>query len=77
MNTQMKMAKVLKITTYANAKGQSVIMVATIDANATPEEFFAHAGLLGRVKRFEISKTMPLPYALQHSFMIQKSLGII
>lgn len=77
MNTQMKMAKVLTITTHEDNKGLTMKLVATIDAQATPEHFFAEAGLLGKVKSFEVSMVMPLPYALQHSFMLQKKLGII
>lgn len=77
MNTQMKMAKVLTITTYENNKGLTMKLVATLDAKATPEQFFAEMGLIGRVKSFEVSMVMPLPYSMQHSFMLQKKLGII
>ena len=50
MNTKMKMAKVIKITTHANENGHIMEVVSAIDANITPEQFIARLDLIASIK---------------------------
>ena len=77
MNTKMKMAKVIKITTHANKNGNIMEVVSAIDANITSEQFIASLDLIASVKSYEVTKPMPLPYALEYSSMLMRQLGII
>lgn len=77
MNTKMKMAKVIKITTHANENGHIMEVVSAIDANITPEQFIARLDLIASIKSYEVTKPMPLPYALAYSSMLMRQLGII
>lgn len=73
----MKMAKVIKITTHANENGHIMEVVSAIDANITPEQFIARLDLIASIKSYEVTKPMPLPYALEYSSMLMRQLGII
>lgn len=73
----MKYAKVMTIKTCENAKGQHTELVLTINDKATPEMVFAHYGLTGSVESYTITKTMPLPMALKHSYQLQKKIHLI
>ena len=73
----MKYAKVMTIKTRKNADGQHAELVMTINDKATPEMVFAHYGLTGSVESYTITKAMPLPMALKHSYQLQKKLHLI
>lgn len=68
MNTKMKMAKVIKITTHANENGHIMEVVSAIDANITPEQFIARLDLIASIKSYEVTKPMPLPYMTTRFF---------
>lgn len=73
----MKMAKVITIKTVPNYKGLSIKVVSTINDQATPEQIFASLGLTGIVESYTLTMSMPLPVALEHSFKIQREMGLL
>ena len=73
----MKMAKVIVFKTYEGSTGKRLEAVATIHDKATPELFFQSAGLADRVESYTVSPAMPLPFALDYSYRLQKQMGIV
>jgi len=73
----MKIAKVIVFKTYEGSTGKRLEAVATIHDKATPELFFQSAGLADRVESYTISPVMPLPFALDYSYRLQKQIGIV
>ena len=73
----MKIAKVIVFKTYEGSTGKRLEAVATIHDKATPELFFQSAGLADRVESYTISPVMPLPFALDYSYRLQKQMGIV
>lgn len=72
----MKMAKVIVFKTYEGSTGKRLEAVATIHDKATPEMFFQSVGLAGRIESYTVSPVMPLPFALDYSYRLQKQMGI-
>ena len=72
----MKMAKVITIKTVPNHKGLSMKVVSTINDQATPEQIFASLGLTGMVESYTLTKSMPLPIALEESFRLQREMRV-
>ena len=72
----MKMAKVITIKTVPNHKGLSIKVVSAINDQATPEQIFASLGLTGMVESYTLTKSMPLPVALEHSFKLQREMRV-
>ena len=73
----MKMAKVIVFKTYEGSTGKRLEAVATIHDKATPEMFFQSAGLADRVESYMVSPVIPLPFALDYSYRLQKQMGIV
>ena len=70
----MKMAKVITIKTVPNHKGLSIKVVSAINDKATPEQIFASLGLTGMVESYTLTKSMPLPIALEEFFRLQREI---
>lgn len=72
----MKMAKVITMTVKLN--NENILeLVTTVDPIVTPEMAFRMYRLHGCIIKSEETNTMPLPFALVHSFNLQRELGIV
>ena len=76
MNTNIKMAKVITVTSAYNAQGKRLKMVATIPASADPNLMLLQMGLAPELVTCEVSNIMPLPFALEYSHRLMKQFGI-
>ena len=76
MKQNVKMAKVITMKVELN-KNHILDLVTTVNPITTPEMVFYMYGLRGRIIKSEETNTMPLPFALAHSFNLKKKLGII
>lgn len=76
MKQTVKMAKVITMKVELN-KNHILDLVTTVDPIVTPKMVFSMYGLRGHIIKSEETNTMPLPFALAHSYNLQKKLGII
>ena len=77
MNTNIKMAKVITVTTACNAQGKMVKIVTTVAANADLKQILLRMGLAPELVTCEVSCTMPLPFALDYSHRLMKQYNLI
>ena len=76
MKQNVKMAKV--ITMEIKLNGEHILkIVTTVDPSVTPEIAYHMYGLRGHIIKSEETNVMPLPFALAHSYNLQKKIGII
>lgn len=76
MNMNAKMAKVVTLRIKLNKK-REMRLVTTVDPSVTVEMILHVYGLRGTVLSSEESDIMPLPFAMNHSYNLQKQFGII
>ncbi len=76
MKMDTRMAKVITLKIKLNSKHLMKI-VTTVDPSVTPEMVCSTYGIRGIMMSSEESNIMPLPFALNHSYNLQKQLGII
>ena len=76
MNTNIKMAKVITVTTARNTQGKMLKIVTTVAANADLKQILLRMGLAPELVTCEVSCTMPLPFALDYSHRLMKQFGI-
>ena len=77
MNTNIKMAKVITVTTAYNAQGKMMKIVTTVAANADLNLVLLRMGLAPELVTCEVSCTMPLPFALNYSHRLMKQYNLI
>ena len=75
METNMKMAKVIKMTIRMNKEFSTTLVVA-VDPIATPKMVQIMTGTPGTITQCEESVIMPLPFALALSNQLCDSIGI-
>lgn len=77
MKTTQKMAKVFTISTKYNAKGLMCNLVTTWSETATLDYVLNTLGIKrSEVAEYEVTNSMPLPFALVYSAQKRKALGI-
>lgn len=76
MNT-VKLAKVITLYTKESKSDCFMQAVTTVPAETNPQAVFKVLGLEGCVKRYEVSKIMPLPIALTYSQQLMQKYHII
>lgn len=76
MNTNIKMAKVITVTTARNAQGKMLKIVTTVAANADLKLLLLRMGIAPELVTCEVSNIMPLPFALEYSHRLMKQLDI-
>ena len=77
MNTNIKMAKVITVTTDYNTQGKMLKIVTTVAANADLNLVLLRMGLAPELVTCEVSYTMPLPFALNYSHRLMKQYNLI
>ena len=77
MNTNIKMAKVITVTTAYNAQGKMLKIVTTVAANADLNLVLLRMGLAPELVTCEVSCTMPLPFALNYSHRLMQQYNLI
>lgn len=76
MNTNIKMAKVITVTTAYNTQGKMVKIVTTVAADADLNLVLLRMGLAPELVTCEVSNIMPLLFALDYSHRLMKQFGI-
>ena len=77
MYTNVKMAKVITVTTARNAQGKMLKIVTTIAASADLNLVLLRMGLAAECVTCEVSCSMPLPFALDYSHRLMKQYNLI
>ena len=77
MNTNVKMAKVITVTTTRNAQGKMLKIVTTVADNADLNLVLLRMGLVAEFVTCEVSCSMPLPFALDYSYRLMKQYNLI
>ena len=76
MKMNARMAKVITLRIRLNSKHEMKI-VTTVDPSMSPEMVCRSYGVRGIMISSEESNVMPLPFALNYSYRLQKQMGII